>query len=744
MRAFVSAVWLAATMLLLTLVADAYGRPASADASGFTVNAFIDVVDAAPGDGVCQTATAGQCTLRAAIQEANALPGADTITLPAGTYPLSIPGTYEDAGATGDLDITDALTVAGTNVYQTFIDGSRLDRVLDVRADATVSGVTIRDGDSDCCGGGVATRASLTLIAADVSDNISGAGAGVYNRGSLSITNSSIRRNRTVVGGVSLGGGILNEASASLVVTDSVISDNTTDGYGGGVVNSTGAKMDIVTTFIERNSSLQSDGAGIYNNGDATIRGSRIAENANTYGGGGGGIYNGYGTLDLRESSVFSNSTGILGGGGVANHDGGTATLTDDVISDNSSISFGGGVLSSANIRISNTTITRNRSEYQTYGIGGGAIFEGTATLENVTISGNTTVQDGGGVYVASGTLTSNNVTIADNTADADGNGSGDGGGIFAASGSIVKLANTVVGGNTDNERRGAPDCAGAVESQGFNLIAETGGCTLAGDLTGVITGRDARLGPLRPNPPYGAPARYTHAPLWDSPALEAGSPAVPGSAPTACTSTDERGISRPQNARCDIGAFEFDTRDDDGDGMPNDFERMNGCVQLTTPDANVDYDGDTLSSIAEYAQTHTDPCVRDTDRDRCSDGEEAGADPLLGGDRDPNSPWDFFDVRVPALTAADPSGQRNGAVTLADARAILWYVGTVDNRGANATGVDYDSDLNYDGVEDGREYDRAPSLTAGKPWRSAAPNDAVTLQDVLVALAQVGATCHG
>jgi len=61
----------------------------------FAVNSTSDVVDASPGDGVCRTPN-GTCTLRAAIQQANALPGPDVVTLPAGTYLLSIPGTGEN------------------------------------------------------------------------------------------------------------------------------------------------------------------------------------------------------------------------------------------------------------------------------------------------------------------------------------------------------------------------------------------------------------------------------------------------------------------------------------------------------------------------------------------------------------------------------------------------------------------------------------------------------------------------
>src|SRR6266478_3035039 len=63
---------------------------ARAEAATFTVNCTMDDVDAAPGDGICSTAT-GACTLRAAIQETNALPGPDSIMLPAGSYTLTIP-----------------------------------------------------------------------------------------------------------------------------------------------------------------------------------------------------------------------------------------------------------------------------------------------------------------------------------------------------------------------------------------------------------------------------------------------------------------------------------------------------------------------------------------------------------------------------------------------------------------------------------------------------------------------------
>ena len=62
--------------------------PTSAQASDpFVVNSTVDAVDANVGDGVCRAA-GGTCTLRAAIQEANAQPGPDVIYIVPGTYAI--------------------------------------------------------------------------------------------------------------------------------------------------------------------------------------------------------------------------------------------------------------------------------------------------------------------------------------------------------------------------------------------------------------------------------------------------------------------------------------------------------------------------------------------------------------------------------------------------------------------------------------------------------------------------------
>src|SRR4030066_1574657 len=86
----------------LALAALAWAIPALA--ATFTVNSTEDAVDIIPGNGICADAF-DDCTLRAAIQEANASAGADTIVLLAGTYVLDISGLGEDTAITGGLDI---------------------------------------------------------------------------------------------------------------------------------------------------------------------------------------------------------------------------------------------------------------------------------------------------------------------------------------------------------------------------------------------------------------------------------------------------------------------------------------------------------------------------------------------------------------------------------------------------------------------------------------------------------------
>lgn len=81
------------------------------NAATFVVNTTGGGNDAAPGDGVCADAQ-GNCSLPAALQETNALPGADRIEVPAGTYTIS------------NQYVTDGLELVGDGAGSTIIDGA--------------------------------------------------------------------------------------------------------------------------------------------------------------------------------------------------------------------------------------------------------------------------------------------------------------------------------------------------------------------------------------------------------------------------------------------------------------------------------------------------------------------------------------------------------------------------------------------------------------------------------------------
>lgn len=225
------------------------------EAAAISVNSTADTV-----------ATDGVCTLREAIDNANsdsdttggdcdAGAGSDVISLPAGTYTLSIAGTGEDSNTTGDLDITDDLTISGVSPAMTIIEagttksdigspGNGVDRVFDVHgSDVTFASVSIRYGNSPSSGltffnlgGEIAARAAgpasdITLDNVNLVDNFSGNS----NGGGISISKPflggvpllTITGNSWINGNVAaLGGGGIHCANCTLDVTGGTISGN--------------------------------------------------------------------------------------------------------------------------------------------------------------------------------------------------------------------------------------------------------------------------------------------------------------------------------------------------------------------------------------------------------------------------------------------------------------------------------------------------------------------------------------
>jgi len=125
-----------------------------------------------------------------------------------------------------------------------------------------------------------------------------------------------------------------------------------------------------------------------------------------------------------------------------------------------------------------------------------------------------------------------------------------DGGGID--NNDTVYAKNTIIANNTVEKGTG-PDFRGVISSYGYNLIGDTTDCTIneSANPSTNITGVNPMLGPLQNN----GGSTETHALLSGSPAIDAGDCTDKDSNPVL---TDQRGVSRPQGSRCDIGAYEY------------------------------------------------------------------------------------------------------------------------------------------------------------------------------------------
>ena len=158
---------------------DADGVFAQAFLPAFVVDTVNDVVDGTTSSISALLSNKGAdgfISLREAIIATNNTAGADTIVLSSGTYTLSITGTLEDLAATGDLDITDDVTITGAGNRLTFIDGGAIDRVFEVHSGTvTFTDVTIQNGltagAEDGAGIAIAVGADLTIDTVQIRNN---------------------------------------------------------------------------------------------------------------------------------------------------------------------------------------------------------------------------------------------------------------------------------------------------------------------------------------------------------------------------------------------------------------------------------------------------------------------------------------------------------------------------------------------------------------------------------------------
>jgi hypothetical protein len=423
------------------------------------VDTTSDTVDANPGDGIAEDSS-GNTSLRAAIQEANALGIPVRINVPAGTYNLTITGSGNNAG---DLDVTGDITIVGAGAGKTVINASSLnDRIFDVAGSGyklNLSRLTLTGGSTTSVGGAASVSLGGTLIASEVAfvdNNASQRGGAIRNQGStLTVVDSVFTDNTSGV----YGGAISSiESGATVTLGRNVFADNMATSGKNNIELSLG-------TFINQGYHLIDDTTGHGSFFSATAGDNIITTAGNEL------VVtsledvvnsaNNATVLSLREAVIAANT----GGGTVWlpawKHD---LTLTGsgssagdlDILQSVSVAGVGAGL----------TVIDASALGDRIFDVAGSGY---SLNLSRVTLTGGSTTSVGGAASVSlGGTLTVSEVAFVNNHADQRG-------GAIRNQGSTLTVTKSVFTGNTSNVYGGAISSieSGATVTLGQNVFAD-------------------------------------------------------------------------------------------------------------------------------------------------------------------------------------------------------------------------------------------------------------------------------
>ncbi len=306
--------------------------------AAFVVDTVVDESDG--------NMSAGDVSLREAIEAANAAAGADTISFDAGVF-----GSSQTITLTlGEYAITDSVTITGPGQERLTIDADQQSRIFNIDdgdennlIDVAISGMTVTngfetDGDDSLptpeeSGGGIISRESFLLTSVTVENSESKAsgggilaigpsefigitvqnniartfGGGIFlNTDTVRITESSINANRAF----SNGGGIANWTSARTTISRSTIADNQ-GSAGGGLTNE--GTIEVISSLITRNRA--GGGGGIFNSRVASVTDSTISMNVATGDGGGIRQFEFAPTMEIIRTTIVNNTS--EGGSGI-------------------------------------------------------------------------------------------------------------------------------------------------------------------------------------------------------------------------------------------------------------------------------------------------------------------------------------------------------------------------------------------------------------------------------------------
>jgi hypothetical protein len=432
-----------------------------------TPGVFAATITVDPTASDAAVAGDGKCSLREAVLSIN--DGAnvgdcvanvtelwgtnDTITLPAGTYNLTVTGLDESVSGTaptytvtnapdaakGDLDITKSVRIVGAGADATIIQwdtsitskvfdpldpGASGDRIFHVYTPAVatvnvaIEGVTIQGGRTfeEALAKGVASTDPLDPPGTVYDYYFRRAGGGL----AVGAAANYARVNPAVTGvdnSTGSGGSRRPEESEpagptfSLTLTGVKVLANTAQGDGAGIY--TGSPMTATSVVVSGNTSTV-NGGGLYNEGNTSIVNSTISNN--TAEGGGGVFLTGSNTVNISGSTLSGNSA--VGGGGISGRAGMTLKIVNSTISGNTGQDVGAGVYSNGNVQLNFVTIANNvaGSDSKTQGSGintfPASSTANAVTLKNVLLAGNLAGSDPAARFSANCGMTGGGIPV--------------------------------------------------------------------------------------------------------------------------------------------------------------------------------------------------------------------------------------------------------------------------------------------------------------------------------------------
>lgn len=296
---------------------------------------------------------------------------------------------------------------------------------------------------------------------------------------------------------------------------------NGSSGHGGGIYIQNASPT--LTNLVITSNQASANGAGVYVISLASVRVSYSSPSfsnvviSNNTAARGGGLY-------TQNSSPVLNNVSFIGNTATSGAGGGMNNQVLNASTDEHSIPL-----------LNNVTFNGNSAR------GGAGLFNNHSypVLTNVTFSGNTASIRGGAVLNEGASPTFRNVTFTGNSAPV-----GTGGAIrnvinASGSSSNPQIYNSISWGNGSDE----------ITSDGTGSTSVTDSI-IQGGFSGMnVLSVNPLLAPLANNGGF----TQTHA-------LNAGSPAIDaGGANSACATSDQRGVTRPQGSACDMGAYEYD-----------------------------------------------------------------------------------------------------------------------------------------------------------------------------------------